>query len=64
MPREKPYYRDVLADVVEVTGKRMLGVYDIMKYLGIGYNKATAYLNGGKEITAHIFAGELLERRK
>ena len=29
MPREKPNYRDVLADVVEVTGKRVLGVYDI-----------------------------------
>ena len=60
MPREKPNYRDVLADVVEVTGKRVLGVYDIKKYLKIGHNKALSYLDGNKEITAHKFAQKLI----
>lgn len=61
MPREKANYRDVLADIVDVTGKRMLGVYDIMAYLGIGYNNAIKYLKNKKKITAHKFASELLE---
>lgn len=60
MPREKPNYRDVLADVVEVTGKRVLGVYDIKKYLKVGHNKALIYLDGEREITAHRFAQKLL----
>lgn len=61
MPRENENYRDVLADVVEVTGKRMLGVYDIKKYLRIGHNKALTYLDDGeKTITAHKFAQKLI----
>lgn len=60
MGREKAYFRDTLADIVEVTGKRLLGVYDIMKYLKIGHNKANAYLDGKKTITAHQFASKLL----
>lgn len=60
MAREKEHYRDVMADIVEVTGKRMLGVYDIMDYLKIGYNKAKKYLDGGKTITVHKFASKLL----
>ena len=60
MGREKAYFRDTLADIVEVTGKRVLGVYDIMKYLKIGHNKASTYLAGEKSITAHQFASKLL----
>lgn len=60
MPREKPYYRDVLADVVETTGKRVLGVYDIKKYLKVGHAKAIVYLGKEKTITAHKFAQMLL----
>ncbi len=60
MPREKPYFRETLADVIETTGKRVLGVYDIMHYLKIGYNKAIKYMDGAKEITAHKFASKLL----
>lgn len=60
MPREKEFFRDTLADIVEVTGKRILGVYDIMKYLKIGHNKANRYLNGSKTITAHQLASKLL----
>ncbi len=60
MPREKEHFREVLADIVEVTGKRVLGVNDIMKYLHVGRNKAIVYLDGGKNITAHKFASLLL----
>lgn len=60
MAREKEHFRDVLADIVEVTGKRVLGVYDVKKYLKVGHAKALTYLDGGKEITAHRFASKLL----
>ena len=60
MPKEKENFRDVLADVVEVTGKRMLGVYDIKKYLRVGHSKALTYLDGEKTITAHKFAQKLI----
>lgn len=60
MAREKEFFRDVVADVVEVTGKRLLGVNDIKKYLGIGHNKAVAYLDGNKKITVYQFARQLI----
>ncbi len=60
MAREKAYFREVLADIVEVTGKRVLGVYDVCKYLKIGYNKAVDYMDGEKKITAHQLASKLL----
>ena len=61
MAREKEHFRDVLADVVEVTGKRILGVNDIAKYLHIGKEKARReYLGSEKKITAHKFASMLL----
>ncbi|MBE7022632.1 MAG: hypothetical protein E7414_05410 [Ruminococcaceae bacterium] len=40
MPREKEFFRDAVADIVESTGKRVLGVNDIKKYLRVGHNKA------------------------
>ena len=60
MPREKEHFRDVLADIVEVTGKRLLGINDVMKYLHIGKEKARVYLDGDKKITAHKLASKLL----
>ena len=60
MAREKEFFRETVADVVDVTGKRILGVYDIMKYLKIGHNKAMRYLDGNKTITVHKFAAKLL----
>lgn len=60
MPREKEHYRDVVADIYAVTGKRMLGVNDIRSYLGVGYNKAIEYLGGKKQITIFQFASMLL----
>lgn len=60
MPREKPYFRDVVAEIKESTGKTILGVNDIKKYLKIGHNKAITYLDGQKTITIFQFASKLL----
>lgn len=60
MPREKPYFRDVVADIKESTGKTILGVNDIKKYLKIGHNKAVMYLDGQKTITIFQLASKLL----
>ena len=60
MAREKMYFRETVAEITEVTGKRILGVYDIMEYLKIGYNKAQEYLEGNKTITVFQFASKLL----
>ena len=60
MAREKAYFREVLADIVEVTGKRLLGVYDVKRYLKVGYNKAAEYMGGEKHISAHQLASKLL----
>lgn len=62
MAREKEYFRDVVEDIVENTGKRMLGVCDIMKYLGVGYNTASEYLKGEKTINVFVLASQLLSR--
>ena len=61
MAREKENYRLVLAHISDTTGKMELGVYDVMKYMGIGYEKArTKYMDGQKKITAHKLASKLL----
>ena len=63
MAREKEHFRDVVADIVEVTGKRVLGVYDIKKYLKGGHNTAIGYLDGEKTITVFKLASKLIRRR-
>lgn len=61
MPREKENFREVLVHIADVTGKMELGVYDVMKYMGIGYARAKKdYMNGKKKITAHQLASRLL----
>jgi hypothetical protein len=60
MAREKPYFRDVVADITERTGKMILGVTDIKQYLKIGRAKALEYLDGKKSITVFEFASKLL----
>lgn len=60
MAREKEYFREAVADIVEATGKRILGVNDIMKYLRIGHNKAVEYLDGEKTITVYQLAKKLI----
>ena len=60
MAREKAYFRDVVAEIKETTGKTILGVNDIKKYLKVGHNKAVQYLDGEKTITVFQFALKLL----
>ena len=60
MAREKEHFRDVVADIVENTGKRILGVNDVKKYLRVGYNKAVEYLDGEKVISVFELAKKLI----
>ncbi len=60
MPREKEFFRETVADIIERTGKTLLGVNDIKKYLKVGHNKAVEYLEGKKNITVYQLARKLL----
>ena len=60
MPREKEFFRDVVADIVETTGKRELGINDVKKFLKIGQNKASTYMCGKKKINVYEFAKQLI----
>lgn len=60
MAREKEYFREVVAEICESTGKTILGVNDIKKYLKVGYAKATEYLDGNKTITVFQLAKKLI----
>lgn len=60
MAREKPYFREVVAEIAEKTGKTILGVRDVMEYLHVGHNKAVQYLDGNKTITVFQLASKLL----
>lgn len=60
MPREKPYFRDVVADIHERTGKMMLNAEDIRKYLRTRRENALNYLEGEKTISVYKFASKLL----
>lgn len=60
MAREDKFFRDTVAEIIEATGKRILGVNDIKKYLKIGHNKAAKYLNGKDKITVFEFAKQLI----
>ena len=63
MAREKEFFREVVAEITESTGKMILGVYDVMEYLHIGHNKAIEYFDGEKKITVFQLAQKLLQRR-
>ncbi len=60
MAREKPYFREVVEQIVEDTGKRMLTATDVQRYLHIRYEKALTYMNRKKQITVFEFAQQLL----
>ena len=60
MAREKEHYRDVVAEIIEETGKRVLCVDDVRKYLKVGTNKAKEYFDGEKRITVFQLASKLL----
>lgn len=60
MAREKEFYREVVAEIVEKTGKVELGVRDVMAYLKVGYPKALKYMGGEDKLTVFQLASKLL----
>ena len=60
MPREKEFYREVVAEITECTGKTILGVNDVRSYLKVGYNKAVEYMDGQKKVTVFQLARKLI----
>jgi dTDP-4-dehydrorhamnose reductase len=60
MAREKEHYRDVVADIIERTGKTMLNANDIRKFLQTRHNTAVEFLNGNKTISVYQFASKLI----
>ena len=61
MAREKPYYREVVADIIERTGKMVLTISDVMRYLKVGHNTALSYMEKGEKTTnVYKLAGKLL----
>ena len=60
--REKPYYRDVLADLIERTnGKMILNIKDTKELLGISRDKAEEILSRNvRTITVQQLASRLL----
>ena len=62
MSREKPYFRDTVADLFERSGGKMVfNCHSIMQTLKIGHNKATKYLEGKKEITIYDLARKIID---
>ena len=62
MSKEKANYRDVVQDLCERSGGKMVfNCRAIMRVLGIGHNKAAAYLDGEKEITVYELARKLIK---
>lgn len=62
MSREKPNYREVIADISERSGGKMVfNCRAIMSLLKIGHNKAIKYLDGQKEITVYELARKLIK---
>lgn len=60
MAREKQYFREVVAEIIEATGKRVLCVDDVRKYLKISTENAKEYFEGKKRITVFQLASKLL----
>ena len=62
MAREKPYYREVIADLYERSGGKMVfNCRAIMAVMKIGHNKACEYLDGKKEISIYELARRIIE---
>ena len=63
MAREKPYYREIVADLSERSGGKMtINCRSIMGTLKIGHEKAQAYLEGKKDISIYELARKLIEQ--
>lgn len=62
MAREKANFRETVADLSEKNGGKVeLGVNDVKRIMGVGYNRAIAYMDGKKKITIYQLANKLLQ---
>lgn len=60
MFRENSTYSDALQDIKAVTDKIELGICDVMRIVGISYNRASRhYMQGKKKITIYQLAMKL-----
>jgi hypothetical protein len=61
MAREKPYYREIVADLAERSGgKMMFTCKSIKDLLKIGQSKAIDMLEGKKEISIYELARKII----
>ena len=61
MPREKPYYREVIADLNERSGgKMMFNCNSICALLKIGRGKAVEILDGKDDISIYELARKII----
>ena len=61
MPIEKPYFHEVIADLSERSGGRMVfNCKALMELFKIGYNKAIDMLDGKKEISIYELARKII----
>jgi hypothetical protein len=62
MAREKPYFREVVADICERSGGRMtFNCRQIMALMRVGHSKAQDLLDGKKEISVYDLARKIIE---
>ena len=62
MAREKPYYREVIADLYERSGGKMVfNCRAIMSLMKIGHSKACEMLDGKKEISIYELARKIID---
>lgn len=61
--REIDGYRDTLADIVEVCGKRVLNTTDIVRYTGL-CRKTVVKRYGKEDLAATAFARMLTSKKK
>ena len=61
MAREQAYFREVVADITERTGKTILKIDDGKKFLKVGHARALEYFEyGEKTITVYQLAKKLI----
>lgn len=62
MAKEKPYYREVIADIYERSGGKMVfNCHSIMDTLGVGREKAIKILAGKREISIYELVRKLID---
>ena len=63
MPRENEDFRNTLADILEVCGKRVLNTADLVRYTGL-CRKTVVKRYGREDLAATAFARMLTSKKK